>query len=217
MMLVQGHLRAPDAETLANDQLLPREWIRTGRNVFERPVGDGLVAFTESASGDPTLLSEWDAEAPQLLVLQRLPFFLSAPVLLAQLAAFVIVFVAVVLGYLIGALVRRFRQPSTTRNKRHLRTATFGAAALNLVFLLGLAWTFISRDWMYSVSPTLVATFGLPFIAIVLTGVAVAGAIRDRADLSGRAMARFLQVVTLTALVLFPLFLWRWNLLGFHF
>jgi len=217
MMLIQGHLRAPDSKTLANDQLLPREWIRTGRDLFERPVGEGLVAFTESATGDPTILSEWDAEAPQLLVLQRLPFSLSTPVLLAQLAGFVLVFVAVVLGYLIGALVRRFRQPSTTRQQRYLHAATFGAAALNLLFLLGLAWTFISQDWMYSVSPTLVATFCIPFVAVALTGLAVAGAIRDRASLSGRPAARTLQLVVLAALVLFPLFLWRWNLLGFHF
>jgi len=211
--LMQANLRALDTRTLANDQLLPREWLRTTRLTFERSDGDGIVAFQEDASGRPTLASIWDEEAPQLLVLERVPWYDSTPVLLARLAWFTIVFLVVALGYPLGGWLGKRR--GTTA--RILDGSTFVASALNLAFLVGMVWIFAGRQFFYSVSPAMVAIFCLPLIGLVTTAVALGRAARARAETQGGRAARALKLVVLATLVLFPIFLWRWNLLGFYF
>ena len=63
----------------------------------------------------------------------------------------------------------------------------------------------------------MVAIFCLPLVGLVFTGLALAGTMRGRVRRPARRTARALEVVILATLVLFPRFLWRWNLLGFHF
>ena len=93
--------------------------------------------------------------------------------------------------------------------------AISGAAFLNLAFLLSLAWVFASQQFFYSVSAAMVAIFWLPLIAIVLTAAGMFGAFRGWSRMSGRG--RWLHLLLLPTLWLFPAFLARWNLLGFYF
>lgn len=217
-LLLQARLRAPDERTLANDQLLPREWVRTGPLTFERPEGGGGLAFQENAAGRPALLSIWDDEEPELLVLERMPWFDSTPALLARLGWFALVFFLGALAWPLGALWRRRRRRRGVPLRARLVTPAAGAAAtLDLAFLVGLAWVFVSRDWMFGVSPVLVAILCLPLAAIACVAIAVLGALRTHGELAGRPLARGARILMLATLVLFPLFLWRWHLLGFVF
>jgi CubicO group peptidase (beta-lactamase class C family) len=217
--LMQADLRALDSRTLANDQLVEREWLRSGPLTFERSDGRGFVAFEEDAEGRPTFASIWDNEVPQLLVLERVPWYDSTPALLARVAWFTLVFLIVVLGYPIGSWVQRRRRTraSEIQSARVITGSIVGSAALNLAFLAGLVWIFAGRQFFYSVTPMMVAVFCLPLVALVFSGLALTGSMRGRTERPAHRAARALQVVILATLVLFPLFLWRWNLLGFHF
>ena len=95
--------------------------------------------------------------------------------------------------------------------------ATWGAATLNLAFLLGLVWIFASQQFVYRVSPTMLAIFWLPIVAMVLTALGLVATARARTAAPDRWPARLAQAVVLITLALFPAFLARWNLLGFHF
>jgi CubicO group peptidase (beta-lactamase class C family) len=210
--LLQGRFRATDAHTLSHDQFLPREWRMTGPSVFERPEGGGILAFELDDAGTPRLLSLADNELPQLLVLERVPWYDSTPALLARLGWFFLVFAVVVVGSPILAWRRR---RAGAGSDGWPRRAIWGAAALNLAFFLGLVWVFASQQFFYPVSATLVAILSLPLVATALTVVALTQA-RSRPATAGR-LTRLLHAATLATLALFPLFLWRWNLLGFHF
>ncbi len=216
LTLVQGKLRAEDGRTLANDQVLPRRWVQTGSRVFERPEGGGVVAF-DGAGDDPArFASIWDEEMPQLLVLERMPWYDTTPLLAARLGWFVLVFVTVVISTPLVALLRRLRRRPSPQGGR-VRWAAYAAALFYLVFLVGVAWSFVSRDFMYSVSGAMVALFWLPLVAILPTALALVSAAREREALAGGWLARTSRILTLSTLALFPFFLWRWNLLGFHF
>lgn len=215
LWLLQARFRVSGPDRLSNDQILPREWSRTESLVLERERGDGIVAFDENAAGEPTLASVWDEEMPQLLVLERVPWYDSTPALLARLGWFVLVLLTVIVGYPIATWIRRWRGRAPVSSA--VRRATWWAAALDFSFLVGVAWIFVGRQSFYSVSPVMVAIFWLPLVAIVPKALAVVGAVRSQSDGDAGLRMRLVRIVVLFTLVLFTGFLWRWNLLGFYF
>ena len=177
------------------------------------------MSFQSGENGRSPPLRSWFAgSSPQLMVLERVPWYDSTPVLLARLGWFVLVFLAVVFGYPIGSwFARRRRRGAGATTHPVARAATWGSAVFNLTFLLALTWLFVSQQFFYSVSPAMVAIFCLPLIGMALTGVGAYGEIKGWKARSGPRRTRFAGIVVLVTLVMFPLFLWRWNLLGFHF
>ena len=127
----------------------------------------------------------------------------TTPAILARLGWFVLLFLAVLLGYPLAAVLRRRRRAaSDAATPRRLRLLLWGSSAINFAFLVGVVWIFAGRQFLYSVSPVMVAIFSLPLIALALTGLALYETARQK--MSERPSTRLFRWVVLGTLVLFP-------------
>jgi hypothetical protein len=171
--------------------------------VFQSEAGGSPVVFREDASGAISHLFVGTG------AYVKVPWYEAQPVQLGLIGWFLLLFVAA-----IGTAVFWRSAPGL------LRGGMGAAGFLNLIFLVGIGLALLQMDpwqFVYGPPPIIVMLLVVPLVTLLLsvlvTGITVMG--WTTADW-GWGLRVYTAVVSLT-LLLFPLFLNFWRLLGFRY
>jgi len=212
------HLQSPDTRYIENSQWQPVEEYLYRRRADEtatgpdiRPYRTELAQFLTNDSGEVTHL------ALGVLVLDRLAWY-ELPEMQRLSLGIVCLVALAVLGYGLYWFIRWGLRIRGSRLPRVARGLAGIIAALDLVFLAGLAWL-VHTYGVYGLTPGLLlyAIFSLPILSRLCSLLLPAGLVALWADPRGSGTGLGLYILLMTVQPLFVLFLWQYNLLGFHF
>jgi hypothetical protein len=192
-----------------------RRYLPVGPGEFREHNGDRRLWLIDQTKGA-------EVATTGHLVLERVGWYSSWPVQASLWILFATVFL--IAGWPKPPLPQKAARltPRDTFSPRWPMTVARLAATLNFLFIVALAvvlvgalrWT--APDLLHGISPIVYLILMLPLVGSALAPVAVAGiGVAWRSPNWTRRHKLALTLLTL-ALVLFPPFLWSWNLLGFH-
>jgi hypothetical protein len=195
-----------------------QRWVQVAPYVFRETSGSDTAVFQTGPRGEVTRLVI--GNLPEIAFIKK-PWYESPELHFSILALCLAVFISAVAAPPVTALVRRLRKQPPPQEPALAKSGPWFAAvlaALNLVFIVGLALVLVNFAGDPNDRPSaLVALLILPLFA---TGLAVQFAFfliyawrRRFWDLATRLHLSLVAIV----LLLFPVWLNHWNLLGLQF
>jgi CubicO group peptidase (beta-lactamase class C family) len=182
--------------------------------LFQRMDGRSFVAFDPATGGSVRRMFTGGGIAR---VYERVPWYATAPVQALMLGYCVLVFLAMLVGRPVAALLRRGRHGAKDRVTRPgPRRVAITVSALGLLFVIGLA-AGIGSGLEYGVPPWFVAVKALPFVLIGAGFVCLLGCRVVWSDPAASRGWRLGYTLVATAAVAFIAWLAQWDLIGFRF
>lgn len=185
--------------------------------LFRRTDGRSQLAFQSDARGRVRYTFTGD---PIARVYERVPWYAASAVQLALLGFCVVVFLATLLAWPAGAVVRRFRAPRPRSDlERRAGAAAIVLGALNLSFLVGLAVFLLrfSAQLECGVPTSFMVLLTIPLLNGAIAAALVLLCVRMWQDPAASPVSRLRYSLVAVAALGFVAWLAQWNLLGYRF
>lgn len=193
----------------------PGRWVEIEPLLFQREGSEERIAFREDESGRITHLF---ARGHTPGAFDKAAWYQNPALHQALLGACVLIFLTVVIGWPLAALIRRLRgrvapfAPAV----RQARWLAFGVSALNPLFLVLVTALTSAYPLQFGVPLGVKALFVLPLLTTALTVALPILGVRAWPE-SWSTLGRVQYALVTLAGVAFTWFLSYWNLLGFRF
>ena len=192
-----------------------RRYLPVGPNEYREEGGGRRIAFLADPQ-QPTLAATGER------VIERLEWHRARPIQASLWVAFATVFL--IAGWPRPPLPRKAADltPSDSFSPRWPVNLARLAATLFFLFIAALAFVLVGAlrwntpDLLHEVSPVLYAVLTLPLLGTALVPAVVVGVGFAWGSPNWTRGQRWRLTLLALALLLFPPFLWTWNLLGFH-